>query len=199
MKFYPAFLILLSLALFPLTALAQIDERNPGIYAVVDGTSTPLAFQFSVGSGRPYYGKYNGEDASVLEPGIGGFRYKGVCSGVLATDTLVLVVDLEKESGSAAPGKFDYFVKDMTPDSMVILPLKTNVNKQRREFEDGIIIKAFCNGNESGGVPFGWSRISDNSFRINMPDLAPREYGVFFRTDNLYTFLLHYLFGFTVQ
>lgn len=187
---------LVAFAFFPILSSAQSDEHNPGIYTLVGEDYVPLNYIY--GSMPP----------GITVAGVGKekYNYKGVHSGVNASDTFILVIDLNKKSGVISQKKFDYFWKGMTPEDMIILPLITNEKKDRREYDAGIVI-GVGSGSVSGGINLEkkdrpgmeWEQITDNSFKIKVPNLEPGEYGFVFRTAKLASFMYQALFGFTIQ
>lgn len=194
------FTIIAVLALFviPVKSFAQLDERAPGIYTVVGEESIPLPYIYGMESGSSV-------GIGIVSIGSAKFTYKGATSGVNASDTFVLVIDPEKKTGSASPKKFDMFLKTMTPEDMMFLPLTTNEKKQRREYDTGtgvgigigpVGIGTNTENKERNG--FEWEMISDNSFKIKVSDLAPGEYGIIFRQTKIGQFMYNNLFGFTV-
>lgn len=188
----------LLLLLLPLNAFAQMDERKPGIYSVVDGKSTPLLYTFSTNIKM---------GMSIGPVGFGDTKccYKGVTSGVNASDTLVLVINPKLVAGVMAPTMYTNFYPNMTPEDMLILPLIVNNKKQRREYDSGLALCVYIGPIVMGGTAndathptFKWERISDNSFMINTTGLGPGEYGVIFRPHKLQSHEYGYLFGFTI-
>jgi len=188
--------IFVALAFFPIVSSAQSDEHAPGIYALVGEEYVPLNYVY--GSAAP----------SIMVAGVGRekYNYKGVSSGVNASDTFILVIDLNKKSGVISPKRFDCFYKSMTPEDLIVLPLITNNKKDRREYDAGIVIAA-SSGSISGSINLGdndrasieWEQITDNSFKIIVPNLEPGEYGFVFRISKMSSFLFSSLFGFTIQ
>lgn len=184
----------LALALLPTKSFAQMDERQPGIYTVVGQESRPLSYvyQLSASGSVGIMGVNVGHDT---------YKYKGTTSGVIASDTLVLVIDPSKNKGVITPKKFDIFVKSMTPDNIMILPLTVNEKKQRREYDAGTTIgiaNASIKTKSLQRIQFEWEQISDNSFMIKVADLTPGEYGVIFRMSKLGQFDFNALLGFTI-
>jgi len=181
---------------FSIASSAQTDEHTPGIYTLVGEEYVPLNYIY--GSAAP----------GITVAGVGRekYNYKGVSSGVNASDTFILVIDPKKKSGVVSQKKFDYFWKGMTPEDMLVLPLVTNQKKDRREYDAGIVIGA-GSGSVSGGINLEnneragieWEQISDNSFKIKVNGLEKGEYGIIFRTAKIASFMYQPLFGFTIQ
>lgn len=168
-------------------AYAQMDERQPGIYAIVGEESIPLQYTNGVND--------------VATTGILGFEvgrikysYKGVESGTVASDTFVLVIDPKKKSITQSLKSYNPFIKSMTPGNMLILPLY--VERGKRFYEQGKII-AGINMSVKDMMDFEWERISDNSFEIRVKGLIPGEYGIVFRPAKLGEFAYEAIFGFT--
>lgn len=168
-------------------AYAQMDERQPGIYAIVGEESIPLQYTNGVND--------------VATTGILGFEvgrikysYKGAESGTVASDTFVLVIDPKKKSITQSLKSYNPFIKSMTPGNMLILPLY--VERGKRFYEQGKII-AGINMSVKDMIDFEWERISDNSFEIRVKGLIPGEYGIVFRPAKLGEFAYEAIFGFT--
>jgi len=186
------------LALIPISSFAQMDERPPGIYSVFNGQSTALPYSYSARAS-------SGFSVNNTSVGFSIYRYKGVSSGVMADSTFVLVIDPDKAVGVVTPWKFNCFIKYMTPDDVLILPLEVNEKKKRREYDPGVSVGYTIGPVSIGGVAtaqqragFSWEMISDNSFKITVPGLPPGEYGIIFRLAKLGSFEYSSLFGFTV-
>jgi len=187
---------LVALAFFPIVSSAQSDEHAPGIYTLVGEEYIPLTYI------------YGSEAPGVTVVGVGRqkYNYKGVSSEVNASDTFILVIDPNKKTGVISAKKFDYFWKGMNPEDMLVLPLITNQKKNRREYDAGITI-GVGSGSVSGGInlenkeraTIEWEQITDNSFKIKVPNLEPGEYGFIFRIAKASSFMYESLFGFTIQ
>lgn len=186
MKKIIAFII--SLALFSIFgANAQESEFDPGIYSVTD--DVPVALTYSSGV------MGTGSTGIVgIEVGRTKCSYKGTESGVLCTGTLLMVIDPEKKNIVRTLKKYDPFVKSMTPDNIMIVPLM--VDKNKRVYDEGISINGF-NVEKKNRVPFIWERVSDNAFLITA-EVVPGEYAVVFRPAKLGGFDFESVFCFTV-
>lgn len=195
---------ILAFSFISFDSFAQLDERKPGIYAIVGEDFYPLSYSYAVGTGSSV-------GIGPVSIGTTKYNYKGETSGVIASDTFVLVIDPEKKSGGTISSKkFDCFHYKMTPDDMLILPLVTNIKKQRREYDPGtgigigvgvgaVSVGAGATvGGETERAGFEWERITDNSFKIKVSGLLPGEYGIVFRIAKLGTFNYAPLFGFTI-
>jgi len=193
---FAAILFLMSMSL---TASAQQDERTKGIYAIVNGESIPLSFTYGTGGGDFGTGAGIGNVSMNIVLAKSTFHYKGVHSGIVASDTFVLVVDPKKNSGIITPKKFDYFIKKMTPNDMIVVPVFTNEKKQRREFDPGTIVDMLKHLKDNYSEQFQWTKISDNSFEIKVNELTPGEYGIVFRIPGTMSYSFDHLFGFTIQ
>ena len=168
-------------------AYAQMDERAPGIYAVIDGESTPLTYT---------NGGTSTSSTNVLGVEIGKRKqtYKGETSGVQATDTFVLVINPEKKAITKTLKTYDPFIKTLTPDDLIIVPLE--VQKNKRVYNEGVSLQGF-NLDSKGRVPFEWEQISDNSFIITAA-MLPGEYGIVFKPARLGEYDFNSIFGFFV-
>lgn len=167
---------------------AQNDTRDPGIYAVVDGVSTPLVYTSGIAH-------KSGTEVLGLEIGRSKFSYRGATSGVESGDTFVLVIDPEKKNIIRTLKKYEPFVKSMTPSNIIIVPLI--VKKDKRIYDEGMEVYGFKVEGKPR-VPFSWEMISDNSFQIVAEGLAPGEYGIIFRATKLAPYDYDAIFGFTV-
>lgn len=187
MKFRLIIIAVLSF-LLPGKMHAQLDTRDPGIYAIVRGESIPLKFSkstFNTSSG--------GRIASSTLA-----RYKGgPTSGLIADDTFVLVNDPEQWGYTAS----EPFLRSLTPDDMAIIPLTINPEKMRREcvVDATFYLAGMSVTFQEGGIGFEWTQISDNSFKIKVHGLKGGEYGIAFRVPGTGLFDYRYgVFGFTI-
>lgn len=181
------FLALSCALLFSVKVSAQLDERAPGIYAIVGDQSIPLTYS---------NGSTSSSGFSVLgfEVAKKKYEYKEPTSGVNTSNTFVLVIDLEKKHIVRSMKAYDPFVKTMTPDNLLILPLSVDGNT--RIYEEG---KTY-NGMSfeiKDRVEFEWEKITDNSFIIRIKQIIPGEYGFILRAAALGTFEYSTIYGFT--
>lgn len=190
MKTHIAIAATLVLALLPVKMSAQMDEHIPGIYTIIDDDYVPLNYTAGV--------------TSVSTTGIGDFeygdmkhQYKGETSGVNASETFVLVIDPEKKVMVRTLKKYDPFIKTMTPNNVLVLPLTVNERRHRREYDQGRNLNGF-NIERREMMDFEWEQITDNSFMITVPDLLPGEYAFIFRATRLAEFDYTGIFGFTI-
>lgn len=188
-SFYSIVFVLFCALFFTVNAYAQMDEREPGLYAIVGEESIPLT--------------YSNGTTSVTSTGILGVElgkkkctYKGSSSGVIAADTFVLVIDPEKKSIVRNTKSYYPFIKTMTPNNMLVLPL--SVVKDKRIYEEGKTI-AGINVSVKDRMDFDWEQISDNSYEIHVQNLIPGEYGFIFRATKLAEFEYSAILGFTFQ
>jgi len=166
------FIIILSILLLPISLSAKLDDRKPGLYAIVGEQSVPLRFTRSSVI-------YNYMDRMQV-------RYKRKTSSVTASNTFVLVTD---------PNQIMYrcnepYASNFDPGNIIILPLNVNNDFDRREYDVqtyrttmGTVAMA-----QRPGVEFEWEKISDNSYIINVKDIVPGEYGISTRIANLSDF-----------
>ena len=174
---------------FNINADAQMDEREPGLYAIVGEESIPLV--------------YSNGTASVSSTGILGVElgkkkctYKEPTSGVLASGTFVMVINPEKKGITRSMKSYEPFIKTMTPNNILVLPL--TVDKNKRVYEEGKTIEGI-NISVKDRMDFEWEQISDNSYEIRVLNLIPGEYGFVFRPAKLGEFDYSAIFGFTVE
>jgi len=189
----------IALSLFSIKSFAQQNELKPGIYSVVDSVYTPLSYVCA--NPRASFGA----GSKVGNFSVGGelvrsdLHYKGVTSGVVATNKIVLVIDPEKKTGWVTPKRFDAFTKRLSPEDMIIIPLLTNHKKDRREYEQGTIISVILDQVEPECAHFEWKKTSENTFEITLFDLIPGEYGVVFRLTDISPYSYANIFGFTIK
>ena len=169
-------------------ASAQEDERMPGLYAVNGEESVRLT---------PVMSAQNNSSTGILGVEIGKtiYKYKGETSDTKATGTFVLVCDMKKKVIKQTLKDYDVFIKTMTPDNIIIIPLE--VDKGRRIYDEGLLLDGIRT-EVKGRAEFEWERISDNSFIIRT-ELAPGEYAIAFRPARLGSFEFTAVFDFTVE
>lgn len=183
--FLTAFLCAL---LFSQNVFAQMDEREPGIYAVVNGESLPLNYSNGI--------KHNSSTGILgIELGKKKCTFKEPTSGIAAADTFVMVINPEKKNIVRNMRSYNPFVKSMTPDNILIVPLSVDGNK--RVYEEGKTVGGITVTSKER-IEFEWEQISDNSFEIRIPALTPGEYAFVFRTARLAEFDYSAIFGFTI-
>lgn len=187
------YLKLLSLCLLlvsgVLSAYAQNDTRSPGLYAVNGEESVKLDFLPGITS--------NGRVGilGVVEFGNSASRFKGETSDVkVSGNEFALVIDPDRKNVVRTLKKYEIFIKTMTPDNMLIVPLVVEDNW--RIYDKGLNVNGF-NTEFKELVAFTWERISDNSFRILAEGLVPGEYAFIFRVSPLSPFDFSGAFDFT--
>lgn len=174
---------------FNINANAQLDERKSGIYAIVDGKSVPLTYSSGI--------QHNASTGILgVELGKKKCTFRKPTSGTMASDTFVLVIDPEKKAVVRNITVYDPFIKSITPDDMLVLPL--TVIKNKRVYEEGKTI-AGINVSVKDRMEFEWEPISDNSFEIRVLNLTKGEYGFVFRPAKLGEFDYSAIFGFTIS
>jgi len=150
----------------------EVDERNPGLYAIVKGRSIPMEFtRGTVLSEQGNYIKCSFRDESSYFP---------------ASDTFVLVINPDKIVYTADKPYF----KTLTPSDILVKPMTINANTRCRELE----YMAFnIRYGETGtaevcGLEFEWEQISKNSYSIKLLGLKPGEYGLTTRPSRMSQF-----------
>ena len=182
-----AFAAIFSLA-FGLNASAQLDEREPGIYTIVNGESVPLEFTAGTTSVKT-------TNILGFETGNSNCTYRGETSGTPASNTFVMVIDPEKKAVVKTLKKYQVFIKSMTPNNMLVIPLE--ISKGKRVYEEGKTVMGIKT-EVKGRMDFSWEQITDNSFEITVDGLVPGEYGIIFRATLLADYDYSAIFGFTV-
>ena len=179
----------LALAICGATVYAENDTREPGLYAVKGEESVKLEFLPGITSNS------NTGILGVVELGNSKCKFKGETSGVkVSGNEFALVIDPDRKNVVRTLKKYEIFIKTMTPDNMLIIPLV--VEKNRRVYDKGLNINGF-NTELKELVSFSWERISDNSFRIMAEGLVPGEYAFIFRVSPLSPFDFSGAFDFT--
>jgi len=166
---------IIALLILPAESFAQLDERKPGLYAVVGDTSTQLPYYAGFGIGY-------GLGLSVFIVSVGKYNlvyyYKNANSGVESSNKFALVIDPDGIVAIKTPWHFKSYVKTMTPNDFIITPLLANKKKNRREYfqETSFSFMFFTFDEERVRMDMEWEQITDNSFEIRIPNLLPGEY-----------------------
>ena len=174
--------------LFATASFAQGEKLAPGIYAIVDGTATHLTY-------TPGKSVKSGLNVIGVEVGKDKFKYSGESSGVAATGKFVMVIDPEKKGITKTPKVYDPFVKSMTPDLIIIVPL--SVVKNGRVYDEGTSIQGIKT-KKKARVEFQWEPIDENTWEITA-DLQPGEYAVVFKPAKLGAYDFCSIYGFYVE
>lgn len=182
------FLLFLSAIFLAVSLFAQDDTLAPGIYSVNGDEYEKLPFSVAGGGD-------SGVNVLGLELGKVQYFYKGAESGVKSTGSFVMVIDPEKKVVKGSMKDYNPFIKDMTPENIIIIPLE--VKKKKRVYSEGLTVMGF-NTERKARMSFTWERISDNSFRIETEPLVPGEYGIVLKFSKVGKYYYEYLFGFTV-
>lgn len=172
---------------FALTALAQDEKLDPGIYAIVDNEATHLAYTNGITSN-------SGLNVVGIEVGKTKVSYKGETSGVKATGKFIMVIDPERKMIRKTPKLYDPFIKTMTPDMMMIIPLE--VAKGKRIYDGGTSLEGI-NTKKQTRVSFEWELVDENTFEITA-DLTPGEYAFIFKPAKLGPYDFSSIYGFFV-
>lgn len=185
------FLISFLFAVLPLVCTAKVDDRAPGLYAMVDGESIPLNFTYGSAS-------ISGKDLHGVEVVFTTYSYKGETSGTEATGTFHLVLDQKKHKVEKLMKKYNPFIRNMRPDKVTIVPLKVNAETKCREFYVG---KKMDNIriDDNDGIKFEAVKIRDNSYSIKVQDLPPGEYGFAFCEHDILGTDYEAIYGFTIK
>lgn len=177
----------LFLALFSMNVFAQGINLEPGLYAVNGDEYIPVSYV----SGK----------AVKTSTGIFGFElgkkqyeYKDRRSENIYTGKFLMVCDPAKKNVKYAWGKYKPFVKTMTPDNMLIIPLEV-ANKKRIYYEGTIIEGINVTSHERD--PFTWEQLSDNVYLITT-ELQPGEYGIALKPAKLGEYNFNVIFDFSV-
>ncbi|MBQ0060696.1 MAG: hypothetical protein KBT15_02830 [Bacteroidales bacterium] len=156
------------LTLFSISAFAQMDEREPGLYYVYGEESFKLT---------PILGYREAKESSlfgIIDISEYNWKvYKGPTSDTRClSGDFVLVIDPKRKAAVQTLSKYNVFTKDLTPERVALVPLEV---KEKERIWD-------INANENvfklvpkNAIPFEWQRINDNAFSIHA-DLKPGEY-----------------------
>lgn len=184
--FFCTIVMLLSASI---NVFAQTEDRGPGIYAVVDGEYTALNHAMGI-TGN------SGTAILSIEIGKTKITYKGANSETKATGTFVMVIDPEKKVITQTMKKYDPFIKSMTPDNMIIVPL--TIDKNKRVYDKGLTLEGI-NTEKKARVSFEWEQTGDNEFTITTETLEPGEYGIVFKPAKLGEYNFTCIFDFYVS
>lgn len=181
-------LALSALFISTIVSFAQIDGREPGLYYVNLEESVPLTYQSGIN-------KSSGTEMLGFEISNKTIRFKGETSDTpVAQASFVLVCDLKKKSIVKTLKKYDVFVKNITPDNMILV--KLDVGDGKRFYDTGVAINGI-NINKKERPPFEWEQITDNSWQVTA-NLEPGEYGFIFKASRLSDYDFDSIFDFTV-
>lgn len=171
-------------------AMAQNDERAPGIYNVNGEVSTPLTFQTGT------HKQSNTSFAGIIDIGKEKVTYKGATSDTpFQTAEFALVIDLEKKNAVKTMKKYDVFIKSMTPANMILVPLF--VDKGKRIYDKGRSFNGIKFNATRESIEFEWEQITDNSFRITT-ELIPGEYAFVFKYAKFGGYEFDVVYDFTI-
>lgn len=170
----------LSSILFPFRSYAQLDEREPGLYTIVNGESRKLSYSTTSQTPSSFSVHFFGIDKDYR-----AYRFRGGTSGVEASDTFILVVDPEKGSGVISGSRFEAFLRNMTPDDLIILPLLSFENCRDLRTNPVRAVGPINYSSPMFGMDYEWKQISDNSFEIRVLGLLPGEYGIATRMSSI--------------
>ncbi len=181
------FTICIVLAAACVSAFAQMDEHEPGLYAINGEEATLLT---------PQNASQSSSSNNILgvEIGKSKLNYKGITSDTIASGKFLLVIDPERKNIKQTLKEYNVFVASMTPANMIIVPL--TVEKNKRIYDRGTTINGI-NTQTKDRVEFLWEQVSDNSFMIDA-ELAPGEYAIVFKPAKLGEFNFNTVFDFTV-
>ncbi|MCQ2153872.1 MAG: hypothetical protein MJY44_04820 [Bacteroidales bacterium] len=172
--------------LVTVSASAQDERLAPGIYAVVDGTPTHLTY-------TPAVNVKSGINVIGVEVGNSRFDYKGETSGVTATGKFIMVIDPERKVLRKTPKIYDPFVKTMTPDLIMIVPLE--VVKGKRVYDRGVSVQGI-DTRKHNRMEFQWELVDENTFEITAA-LLPGEYAFVFKPAKMGSYDFSSIYGFT--
>ena len=173
--------------LFTLASFAQSEKLAPGIYSIVDSTVIHLSYTSGVVAN-------SGTNLLGVELGKTKYTYKGESSEVKATGKFVLVIDPEKKVIRKTPKVYDPFIKSMTPELIMIVPLE--VEKNKRVYDEGTSVQGI--NTKKTRVEFQWELIDENTWEIKA-DLQPGEYAVVFKPAKLGAYDFRSIYGFYVE
>lgn len=175
------------LALFSMNIFAQEINLEPGLYIINGDEYVPVSY---------VSGKSEKTSTGILgfELGKKQYEYKGNTSNNIYTGQFLMVCDENRKNVKYAWGKYEPFVKSMTPDNMVIIPLEAA--KKKRIYNEGTIIEGI-NVSTHERDPFTWEQLSDYVYLITT-ELQPGEYGIALKAAKLDEYNFSVIFDFTV-
>lgn len=179
--------ITIAILFFAIFCTNAQNRIEPGIYSVVDSCYTSLSF-------TPGINKSSSTNILGIDVGDSGSSYKGETSGVKCTGNLVMVIDPEKKVIKRTLKSYDPFIKTMTPDLIMIVPL--TVEKNKRKYDAGKSVMGIKTEKKER-VSFEWEQIDDVTFQINF-DATPGEYAVVFKAAKLGDYDFASIYGFTI-
>ena len=180
--------ILASCFAFVATTFAQSERLEPGIYAIIDSTATPLTYSNGVAAN-------SGINIIGVEVGSTKYNYKGETSGVKATGKFIMVIDPEKKMIVKTPRKYNPFIRTMTPELIMIVPLE--VANGKRVYDGGTSLQGI-NTKKHTRMEFQWELVDENTYEITA-DLMPGEYAVIFKAAKLGEYDFSSIYGFYVE
>ena len=169
-------------------ASAQDENLAPGIYSIIDGQATRLTYTS---------GAVSSSSVGVLGLDLGKqkYSYKGETAGVPVKDKIVMVIDPGKSNVKCTPKVFDPFIKTMSPEKIIIVPLSAEKNK--RVYDPGRKINGF-NVEKKERMDFEWELTAENTYTITV-DYQPGEYAIVFKYTELAGFDYTAIYGFCVE
>lgn len=182
------FLMVLALGMI-LSASAQNDSRDPGIYYIDGETSTPLT---SINATT----QTSGTSFGIVDVSKQKQSYKGLTSDTPCKNAeFVVVINPEKKGATQTLKRYDPFIKSMTPENMVLVPLE--IGKKDRVYDEGSTINGFKT-NSRNSIAFEYEQITDNSWKITA-ELPAGEYAWAFKIAKLGGYNFQSVFDFTIE
>lgn len=167
---------------------AQNETPAPGLYAVSGDSYQSLPYTNASVGNKSF-------NIIGVEVGKKEYSYKDETSGVNSNGSFLLVVDPERKTITQSKKDYNPFIKSMTPDKIIIVPLE--VEKGKRKYKEGSTVNGI-NTKSRDRVPFDWELVNDNTFKIETGALEPGEYAFVFKAAKLAGYEFSAIFGFTV-
>ena len=180
--------IVAAILTFAAVAFAQDEKLTSGIYAVVDSTATHLTYTSGIAAN-------SGINVIGVEVGKTKFSYKGETSGVKSNGKLLMVIDPEKKAIVKTPKKYNPFIRTMTPEMIMIVPL--DVAKGKRIYDEGTSLQGIRTKKHTR-VEFQWELVDENTYEITF-DAVPGEYAIVFKPAKMGTYDFSSIYGFSVE
>lgn len=180
--------LFVAILMFAATAFAQGEKLEPGIYSIIDSSATHLKYTPGIASN-------SGFNVVGIEVGDAKYKFKGATSGVKVTDRIRLVIDPQKKVIRKTPKVYEPFIKSMTPELLIIVPL--DVVKDKRIYDEGTSVEGFRTKKHTR-VEFEWELTDENTYDITA-DFEPGEYAVIFKPARLGAYDFCSIYGFYVE
>lgn len=180
-------------------ATAQsLEGVAPGLYCSIDGSLVALKPELgTVLHLNPYDTSDDIGHTTSFEIAQCIFRYRGTSSPNVSDGKFIMICNPKKKAIVSTMRNYFPFIKTMTPELMVLIPLEVRNN---RRVYDCTGISVPLNGKVRWPqADFKWEQISEYAYRIDATGIAPGEYGFCFAFTDLCNPDFTSCFTFTVE